>query len=986
MPASILAIDPVFEDDGFGGYLLADAVLVDHLEALRAAFGLTADEIALVVSDLGFDAKTPLSVENVTAIYRRGWLARCLKISVRELQLFCERTGLDPFAQPDPPKPGQAVARASSPLLELVDLLASLKTTSVKPAEALYVVWNDDLNGASAPTDDAIGGLAARLRTDLTAVNAEFAVDDDPTGEQLRVRVATVYGTEASSVLFGLLDLTLVREVAFQIEGGLPQHIVEAGDGRLAYHPTQGALSFAGEMTTAIRDDLVAAGKKIPDFGAAIDVLKAASDQAISDFFARYPELKDPYTAFVTSKAPISERRAVLQADLLPPLIARRKEQVALAGFAAAAGSDPGFAESLLRDQSVFHASGKPTEAAISDILGTEVGGLSLALWWSDKATGEPDDNREVAEGIDYALADPGGRVDVPQLPKDPAGNSAVTSAVWSGYVLAPESAEYQFWLETDGAAVRLEIDGQDLGPKRDGSIWHSVTGTVLGGGTFHSLDVRVEGATSRAVLRWQSAGQPKTTIPVELLFSRTAFEDLRTTYVRFLKAISLAKSLNVGPDVVSLVVTEPQAATADGTWLDALVAVGSPPDTARDKLLAGLRAFLDYATLRSRVSPGPDLLLGALLEPDAPSGDGLPRLESVTRWQPASLSAVLDKLGIDRTDLATLVSLWRVVAMMSLIDQGSIVATSLTEATNNPTAKDAAALQSAVRARYDTAGWLAVSKPIHDALRSAQREALVAYVLEQIDDPSIDTPDKLYEHILMDVEMDPCMETSRIRNALSSVQLFIERCLMNLEPGVAPGLINGARWSWMKQYRVWEAFRKVFLWPENWLEPELLDIPSPFYKEFLSEVLGSDITDDFQHLRRSSTTYRSSKRSPSSSRAGCSLTSKAKGRATILSTWSVARPVRIGSTSTAGSSLVTGHRGSRSNSTSKTTPSSPSFGMIGSCSSGSGFTRQFRSRSVRCSCPPSTRSPSTPPSWGRAPRPIPGRHLQPRPIGQIRT
>ena len=35
-----------------------------------------------------------------------------------------------------------------------------------------------------------------------------------------------------------------------------------------------------------------------------------------------------------------------------------------------------------------------------------------------------------------------------------------------------------------------------------------------------------------------------------------------------------------------------------------------------------------------------------------------------------------------------------------------------------------------------------------------------------------------------------------------------------------------------MKRYRVWEANRKVFLWPENWLEPELRDDKSPFFKE----------------------------------------------------------------------------------------------------------------------------------------------------------
>ena len=48
-----------------------------------------------------------------------------------------------------------------------------------------------------------------------------------------------------------------------------------------------------------------------------------------------------------------------------------------------------------------------------------------------------------------------------------------------------------------------------------------------------------------------------------------------------------------------------------------------------------------------------------------------------------------------------------------------------------------------------------------------------------------------------------------------------------------------------MKRYRVWEANRKVFLCPENWLEPELRDDKSPFFKEIESELLQSDITED---------------------------------------------------------------------------------------------------------------------------------------------
>ena len=96
-----------------------------------------------------------------------------------------------------------------------------------------------------------------------------------------------------------------------------------------------------------------------------------------------------------------------------------------------------------------------------------------------------------------------------------------------------------------------------------------------------------------------------------------------------------------------------------------------------------------------------------------------------------------------------------------------------------------------------------------------------------------------------MDVQMEPCMQTSRIRNAISAVQLFVDRCLMNLESKVSPSAINAEQWDWMNHYRMWEANRKVFLYPENWLEPELRDDQSPFFRDTMSELLQSDITEE---------------------------------------------------------------------------------------------------------------------------------------------
>src|SRR6185436_14849784 len=107
---------------------------------------------------------------------------------------------------------------------------------------------------------------------------------------------------------------------------------------------------------------------------------------------------------------------------------------------------------------------------------------------------------------------------------------------------------------------------------------------------------------------------------------------------------------------------------------------------------------------------------------------------------------------------------------------------------------------------------------------------------------------DGLYDHFLIDVEMSACQLTSRIRQAMSAVQLFVERCRINLEPDVPVNAIgdDGWReWEWRKNYRVWEANAKVFLYPENWIEPELRDNKSPFFKEFEDELFQGEITAD---------------------------------------------------------------------------------------------------------------------------------------------
>ena len=174
--------------------------------------------------------------------------------------------------------------------------------------------------------------------------------------------------------------------------------------------------------------------------------------------------------------------------------------------------------------------------------------------------------------------------------------------------------------------------------------------------------------------------------------------------------------------------------------------------------------------------------------------------------------------------------------------------------ANQEPDGVQAQNIKSIVKAKYDDATWLSVGKPLNDGVRTDSRDALVPFVLNLpsvIARPVTDA-DELYEFLLIDVQMSSCMLTSRIVQASAAIQLFVQRCLMNLENdngdpslNIAPDAIDAGQWEWRKNYRVWQANREIFLWPENWSIPSLRDNKTPFFEELETELLQGELTAD---------------------------------------------------------------------------------------------------------------------------------------------
>lgn len=168
--------------------------------------------------------------------------------------------------------------------------------------------------------------------------------------------------------------------------------------------------------------------------------------------------------------------------------------------------------------------------------------------------------------------------------------------------------------------------------------------------------------------------------------------------------------------------------------------------------------------------------------------------------------------------------------------------------------------LEDAVRANTRESEWFKFAQEMNDDLRKRKRDALAAYICWDsclIPDKDFKTDSRypkkfvdendIYAYYLMDVKMEPDMTISRIVQASASIQLFVQRAELGLEGENILTDEQRSEWEWMKNYRVWEAARKVFLYPENWIASDLRDDKTPFFEELEDRI--QEFSDDHKNL-----------------------------------------------------------------------------------------------------------------------------------------
>ena len=167
------------------------------------------------------------------------------------------------------------------------------------------------------------------------------------------------------------------------------------------------------------------------------------------------------------------------------------------------------------------------------------------------------------------------------------------------------------------------------------------------------------------------------------------------------------------------------------------------------------------------------------------------------------------------------------------------------------PSADTANAAMGVFQARYPQSAWFGAVQPVEDQLRRQRRDALVAFLQAANQNattaPALVSTDDLFDYYLIDPEMGPNSVTMRLLQASLSIQQFVQQCFLNLLTAIKVDMTDPrwSEWSWRQQFRLWQANREVFLYPENYVLPETRTNASPFFSDLENDLSQTNCDAD---------------------------------------------------------------------------------------------------------------------------------------------
>lgn len=844
---TVLKINDVYKENAYGNYLTdSSKKLSEYGPSLQAALNLKAEELDQLTSHLGFDDTTILSLSNISNLFRYRYLSEKLKISIEELLALKDLSGIAPFAAVDYKDNGNY---RKVELIKFIDLANAIKRSGFSIQELKYLFKHEDISANDSPDTSARLSFARKLHQGQKEIQDKYPKREDLSKEQAQNLVTAVYGDKYGAVIYSILTGTATFKTSYsQGDAELSDNITDITK-NIHYNDLKKQLVFDGVMTTKIKNDLQGISSVSGDFVSAVQELYNQSQEEYKDFFNDHPEFKSLYEDGKRFKEIIEERLNALVRELQEVYI----EQV----FSENLKTELPQVKSLLRgkisgdNKFVLHAHSQKEQPVLNDFIQLAFNGVTASYYNGDSISGSPDSDKP---SFASSIAFDGKENTLPKNTSDPNGKISVE---WRFYLAIKNNGNYNLYLNTDAARVSLWVNGEEITMNQSDSQWENAVQLNFEAGRWYNIRLQAFELKDKAVLKWKSKDKLTETISSSHLFPENSISDFQYSYIKLLKAARLATGFSLSRPELEYFADTNDFRINNESAFEALPAKGGVSASVYQTLIQRFEELVSYKQLKEKVSVQDATLADIFKDPQVKNEDGKLKLLQVKDWQENQLIKLIQRFtGESSSDTSVLYPYLKdrklfskIVEAHEIVQKFGVSAEDiLAWTTIAPAFEDSSNMQKALRARYNTDKWTEIVQPINDKIREEQRDNLVSAILFQLSKNDstrhIDSPNKLFEFFLIDVEMSPCMKTSRIKQAISSTQLFIQRCLLNLENNVKPSSINAEQWSWMKNYRVWEANRKVFLYPENWLEPSLRTDKSPFFKEFEGELLQSDIND----------------------------------------------------------------------------------------------------------------------------------------------
>ncbi|MBL6447077.1 hypothetical protein JMN32_12215 [Fulvivirga sp. 29W222] len=803
---NILGIDKVFSADKNGNYLTKNTRITDHLTVVMAAFNLSADDITAIMEAESMEDL--LNLANLSLMYRYRLLSKAVGLKIPYFISIIPLFG-NPFGS----------AHIS---LGFIENWTKMEDAGFNYRQLNYIIKGyNDSQRPLVPDDKTILQLAKTLYDGLNAIDLahpDIKEGDEVTTEMARDKGSLLFPQTVTEKIIGIIEgsstftTNAPKNLSFIIDDS------KSLKNKLLYNAEGGSIQITGILTLAEKTDYQTLSNDA-EWSKSLERIEKQQTKLFKEVLGGVFETekqKSPEYKVIVEEAETTLKTGDINVPFneIPegqenPNTAPKKSRAFMAVFLP-----------YLRDQlthrfvvdTLSQSTGLKPE--VTDILVTKIltSGTPAApiyqIFESIKESAKPADNN------------------------------------WSGYLIPSKSEDYTLIVRDSNIAPSITIDGHTLTftQQEDPTNEWWATPMELQSAKLYELQVTAQELKN---VYWKTPTSDIGNIPPALLLPDFTTAYCKEAYVKLHKTSILASIFEIeaeeflhfdkfkmdfgGLDFNSLTLKQ---------WLrlEAYIRLrNSLPETETT-----LTDFFQWVQ-----NPDDPALLSE-------------KIEDLTQWKQESIDKLIAE---DHFELETPENFYNEINLLKLqkaLDIADKIGMDIdllfdwAKPTSNfkKCRKIADSIQNSLRVKYRQEDWEQVVKPLNDTIRNHQQSALIAYLLQQSEliQWGVTDADGLFEFFLIDVQMDACMETSRIKQAISSVQLFVQRCFLGLEEphnSITPDILDRGRWEWMQRYRVWEANRKVFLYPENWIESNLRDDKSPFFKALESELLQNDINKE---------------------------------------------------------------------------------------------------------------------------------------------